>query len=125
MRLYGIDWDGGFLFHPDERAILMNTNDLAWPSITNLGVLFNVDESPLNPRWFPYGSFPLYVLKFADALISPFKDLDLVGLSRVGRTLSALADVAPNWVHPLIGKPVRALLEALPERDRAEVRRLQ
>ena len=27
MRLYGIDWDRGFLFHPDERAILMNTND--------------------------------------------------------------------------------------------------
>ena len=104
MRLYGIDWDGGFLFHPDERAILMNTNDLAWPSITNLGVLFNVDESPLNPRWFPYGSFPLYVLKFADALISPFNDLGLVGLSRVGRTLSALADVATIYVVYLLAR---------------------
>ncbi len=104
MRLYGIDWDGGFLFHPDERAILMNTNDLAWPSITNLGVLFNVDESPLNPRWFPYGTFPLYVLKFVDALISPFNDLGLVGLSRVGRTLSALADVATIYVVYLLAR---------------------
>jgi YYY domain-containing protein len=104
MRLYGIDWDGGFLFHPDERAILMNTNDLAWPSITNLGVLFNVDESPLNPRWFPYGSFPLYVLKSVDALISPFNDLGLVGLSRVGRTLSAMADVATIYVVYLLAR---------------------
>ena len=104
MRLYGINWDGGFLFHPDERAILMNTNDLAWPSITNLGVLFNIDGSPLNPRWFPYGSFPLYVLKFVDALISPFNDLGLVGLSRVGRTLSALADVATIYVVYLLAR---------------------
>jgi YYY domain-containing protein len=104
MRLYGIDWDGGFLFHPDERAILMNANDLAWPSITNLGVLFNADESPLNPRWFPYGSFPLYVLKFVDTLISPFNDLDLVGLSRAGRILSALADVATIYVVYLLAR---------------------
>ena len=104
MRLYGIDWDGGFLFHPDERAILMNTDNLDWPSITNLGVLFNADESPLNPRWFPYGSFPLYVLKFVDTLISPFNDLGLVGLSRVGRVLSALADVATIYVVYLLAQ---------------------
>ncbi|SVC13630.1 uncharacterized protein METZ01_LOCUS266484, partial [marine metagenome] len=104
MRLYGIDWDSGFLFHPDERAILMNTSDLAWPSITNLGVLFNVDASPLNPRWFPYGSFPLYVLKVLDTLISPFNDLGLVGLSRVGRTLSALSDVATIYVAYLLAR---------------------
>ena len=104
MRFYGIDWDRGFLFHPDERAILMNTNDLALPSITNLGVLFNVDESPMNPRWFPYGSFPLYVLKFLDTLILPFHDLGLVGLSRVGRTLSAMADVVTIYVVYLLAR---------------------
>ena len=38
--------------------------------------------------------------------------------------LVPLADVAPEWVHPLLGKPVRALLDALPERDKAAVRPL-
>ena len=104
LRFYGIDWDHGFLFHPDERAILMNTNDLALPSITNLGVLFNAEESPMNPRWFPYGSFPLYVLKFVDTLMLPFHDLGLVGLSRVGRTLSAMADVVTIYVVYLLAR---------------------
>ena len=60
LRLYGIDWDGGGLYHPDERAILTHTYDLALPALNNLGILFNADESPLNPRWFPYGTLPIY-----------------------------------------------------------------
>lgn len=38
--------------------------------------------------------------------------------------LVPLADVAPDWVHPLLKMPVRAMLDALPERDRAAVRRM-
>ena len=94
LRLYGIDWDGGHLYHPDERAILTHTYDLGVPSLHNLGVLFNADESPLNPRWFPYGTLPIYVLKALQLVVSPYIDLDLVALGRVGRVLSALADTA-------------------------------
>ena len=94
LRLYGIDWDGGGLYHPDERAILTHTYDLGLPALSNLGVLFNADESPLNPRWFPYGTLPIYALKALQLAISPLTNLDIVELSRVGRVLSALADTA-------------------------------
>ena len=93
LRLYGINWDQGGLFHPDERAILFHVNDMSWPPLSDLGVLLDVDESPLNPRWFPYGSLPMYAVKAAQALLSPLVDLDFRGLSYLGRTLSALADV--------------------------------
>ena len=94
LRLYGIDWDGGGLYHPDERAILTHTYDLGLPALSNLGILFNADESPLNPRWFPYGTLPIYALKALQVAISPLTNLDIVELSRVGRVLSALADTA-------------------------------
>lgn len=35
--------------------------------------------------------------------------------------LVPLADVAPDWVHPVIGKDVAAMLAALPAADRATV----
>ena len=93
LRLYGINWDQGGLFHPDERAILFHVNDMSWPSLSNLDVLLNAEESPLNPRWFPYGSLPLYAVKVVDAVFSPFRDLTFNDLRFVGRSLSALADV--------------------------------
>ena len=31
LRLYGLDWDQGNNFHPDERQILFQVTKLAWP----------------------------------------------------------------------------------------------
>ena len=106
LRIYGISWDSGFLFHPDERAILFHVSDLAWPTSSNLLNLFDADLSSWNPAWFPYGSFPLYLLKFVQIIFSPAIQMDLVDLSIAGRTISALADTLSVLVVYLIGTRV-------------------
>ena len=96
LRLYGLDWDDGFGWtpHPDERAILFKVVALSFPGVSDLSLLLNPDESPWNPRWFPYGSFPLYVLKITGALSGFVPGLDPNDLRAPGRAVSALADVA-------------------------------
>ncbi len=39
--------------------------------------------------------------------------------------LVPLADVAPDWVHPVLGYSVKHLLEALPDADKSAVRRFE
>ena len=92
LRLYGIDWDQGHLYHPDERAILMRVVDLEFPAAGNLSDLLDAEESPLNPRWFPYGSLPLYLLKSVQSIAGNWTELDVFALRLPGRVLSAFAD---------------------------------
>ena len=100
MRILGIDWDQGVMYHPDERAIFMKAWDLSFP-VDNLGLLFNADQSPWNPRWFPYGSYLLYQLKIASEVMSvgEFGDLRFIG-----RGLAALADTFTVFVVVMIGQ---------------------
>ena len=92
---YGLDWDDGFSWtpHPDERAILFKVVALSFPGLSDLPSLLNAEESPWNPRWFPYGSFPLYVLKITGTLSEFIPGLDSDDLRVPGRAVSALADV--------------------------------
>ena len=92
LRLFGINWDDGHLFHADERAILMHVDSLSVPELSEISQLFDPHRSTLNPKWFPYGSFPLYLLKAAQLSASPFGGLDLRQLAIVGRCISALTD---------------------------------
>ncbi len=103
LRLFGINWDQGGLFHPDERAILMRVNDLEFPAPSDVGNLIDPELSPLNPGWFNYGSLPLYVLRTVQAALSPATDLDLFDLRFPGRAISALADTATVALLFLIG----------------------
>ena len=105
LRIYGLDWDRGHggTPHPDERAILMTVGELSPPSIGQLAELFDVEESPWNPRWFPYGSFPLYLLKAAQVVLSALPGTEVHDLRVLGRALSALADVATVVVVYLLG----------------------
>jgi len=71
LRIYGINWDANNHLHPDEREIVFRAMCLSFPggprvgscdpTYTGPGWFFNI-ASPLNPHFFAYGSFPLYLL---------------------------------------------------------------
>lgn len=92
IRIIGIDWDQGFLFHPDERAIFMYAYDLNFDSFKNGFEILNAEKSSLNPKWFNYGSFPLYFLKLTTIIINPFYDLSIFDLRIPARIFSIFAD---------------------------------
>ena len=96
LRFYGLSWDDGFSYtpHPDERAILDRVIGVSPPGLGEIGLLLDADLSPWNPRWFNYGSFPLYVLKVVQIVGSPFLGDDVNDIRVLGRAVSCLADIA-------------------------------
>ena len=139
LRLYGIDWDSGRGFHPDERDIYMRSGcmyDLlteapghegcgylrdqpqAEPGLPGLGTLLDPERSPLNPHWFPLGSILIYVLLAFRSVIELFTDVGALDMRFVGRALSALADTASIFLVYVLGRrmygpPVGLLAAAL------------
>ncbi|MBI21497.1 MAG: hypothetical protein CL780_04545 [Chloroflexi bacterium] len=93
LRLYGLDWDNKTLFHPDERALLMQVNNLHLPQLSNWTDLFKPEISTLHPGSFNWGSFPHYLLKSIQYLLSPFKWLDIYELRFPGRIIMAISDI--------------------------------
>ena len=92
LRVIGTDWDQGGLYHPDERDFLGRAERLDFAQLGEPG-LFDV-ESRLNPKWFNYGSLPLYALAGFKALASPFTDSswNLFDLRFPGRNMAAVSD---------------------------------
>ena len=115
LRLYGVNWDRGYDWtpHPDERAIFMKVDALSPPALGELGLLLDVDDSPLNPRWFNYGSFPLYLLKGVQLIYTAWPGAELRDLRLAGRTISALADVGTVLLVYLLGSRLYGRREAL------------
>jgi hypothetical protein len=91
LRVYGLNWDQGQHLHPDERMITMVAEKISFPS--DLQLLFSPD-SPLNPKFFAYGSFPIYLLRLSSYLFSFFDPTfeTYLKMNLVGRLLSALFD---------------------------------
>ena len=125
LRLTGLDWDGGALYHPDERSIFLRADQMhrtltdapGWeaaanrdfpldePGIPGLGTLLDAERSPLNPHWFPLGSVIIYALVAARFLLEPFMDeVRLQDLASAGRTMAALADVGSLVMLYLLGR---------------------
>ena len=115
LRLYGLDWDRGFDWtpHPDERAILSRVELLSPPPLSDLGSLLDADRSPWNPRWFPYGSLPLYLLKGVDLASGLLPGDGIDDLRTAGRLLSTLADAGTVLMVWLLGSRLYGRREAL------------
>lgn len=93
LRLYGLSWDRGYLFHPDERQILMVVDRLSFSWPPDWSALLT-PESPWNPRFFAYGSLPIYLLRVCASLAGRYwpEAATLESSYLVGRVLSALFD---------------------------------
>ncbi|MGH2504607.1 MAG: hypothetical protein ACRDID_19030, partial [Ktedonobacterales bacterium] len=130
LRLYGINWDANNHLHPDEREIVFRAMCLNFagqpraggcdPAYTGPNWLLSVN-SPLNPHFFAYGSFPLYLLAgvahglawltsvthgaFHPSDGGAFDDFNHFTL--VGRALSALFDTGSVIFAGLIARASR------------------
>ncbi len=106
LRLYGLNWDQGGLFHPDERFILWCASELGHSPDFYLQGYHPCGSAaaPWNPHWFAYGSFPLYLLKGAGAVWDWFHSApSLHELRLAGRALSALFDTGTVLLVFLLG----------------------
>lgn len=97
LRLYGLNWDEGQWIHPDERKIYFVAMELGWPR--SLAEALS-PESPLNPRFFAYGSLPIYLLKLFVGLLGRL--WPAVGSSQnlhlAGRSLAVLIDLGTVYL---------------------------
>ena len=112
FRLNGLDWDVGYNYtpHPDERAILTKVSQLG----STVGYsFFDAENNSWNPKWFAYGSFPLYLLKFFQEITSFLSGEKLTDLRLLGRLISVVADMGTICFAYLIGKHMFGKREAI------------
>ncbi|HXL36388.1 MAG TPA: glycosyltransferase family 39 protein [Ktedonobacteraceae bacterium] len=103
MRLYGANFAQGSNFHPDEREILYHVVQLSWPQ--SLSQFLNPTVSPLNPHFFAYGSFPLYLLAITGNLLSHISPAfaTFANLTLTGRVINALFDTGTILLTGCLG----------------------
>ena len=95
LRFYGINWDQGLLFHPDERQLLMISSQM------NL--------SNLDPGWYNYGTLPLYILE----IFSLNKEWNVYELRFPGRILSSVFDSLTIVIVGLIGRKLHSNISGI------------
>lgn len=117
FRFFGLNWDQGHYFHPDERFIAtVMDNRLSVPAPSELGSIFDPENSPLNtrshgedgtPRDFAYGSLPVLIATVLGTFISGPLDIDLTAYEHVGlfgRFLTALIDLGTILIVMLFAR---------------------
>lgn len=99
VRTFGINWDFGFHLHPDERMIIMVSDRINLPSSFK-NILSS--ESSINPDFFAYGSFPIYLLSSTSHIVSTFLQKPSLstydGMLYVGRFLSIVFDLVTTYL---------------------------
>ncbi|GHO91740.1 hypothetical protein KSF_017880 [Reticulibacter mediterranei] len=105
LRLYNVNWDQGNSFHPDERQILFHVVSVGWP--TSFAQFLDPVNSPLNPHFFAYGSFPIYALALLGHIFLHASEMSaLPALTLLGRVASAILDsgtiVLTAWLALLL-----------------------
>lgn len=108
LRFYGLNWDQGHHLHPDERMITMVTMRLHFPQTGQERQNLFTSESPLNPKFFAYGSFPIYLLKFSGWFFSHFDSrwASYDWISLLGRGISGAADLGVIFLVFLLGRKI-------------------
>jgi hypothetical protein len=103
LRVYGLDWDRGLYFHPDERQILMVVDRLAPPARWQE---LPTPNSSLNPRFFAYGSFPIYLLRLSAWALALWRPAwaSMSQFYLLGRSISALSDTVTVAVTYLLAR---------------------
>ncbi len=101
LRTFNINWDNGYYFHPDERALIMTSLPIQFP--TSFGDIFSI-KSSLNPHFFAYGSLPIYLIKICAEIFGIINPVLKVygGIHIIGRLISASFDTATVFVIYLI-----------------------
>ena len=113
LRLYGIDWDQGGFFHPDERFLSLVLGDIR--PVDGLLTYFDQAASPLNPSnhgvaFFVYGTFPLFLVEWLTRLTG-LQGYDQAYL--VGRAISALVDTGTVILVFVLGRRLLGIGPAL------------
>lgn len=103
LRTINNNWDNGYYFHPDERALVLFAIPLSIPSSWSN---FISVKSSLNPHFFAYGSFPIYLLKLSSEVAKIYSPTlgEYGNIHYVGRFLAALFDTGTIILIYFVGK---------------------
>ena len=95
-RFVNLTWGFPYLFHPDERNIVISIAQLRCPNIFDLKNCFN-------PNFFAYGQFFLYLGKFISFWT---RHLSFVDLTLILRSVSAILSIFTAIIGILIIKEI-------------------
>jgi hypothetical protein len=94
VRVFGLTWDQGHNYHPDERRIVEAVLELSFSPLQ------------LDPKFYAYGSLPFYLTRAAASLLGNVNPwfLSWDGILLTSRVLSAVWGAAACVFLALLGR---------------------